>query len=346
MDEPEGGSEQQQAQTNTPESGSVQSGHQEEVPTNPDNDSADKQKVAKPLWWKAMSGPDWITAIATVMIFFATALYVYYAKKQWKTMDAQLGVMSSQLKEIQSGSKDTHDLAEAAKTQAEQAKAQTIKMAESLSKTDNLIQQTRRSADAARQAAHIADKTLVATQRPWLKIKHRIISPLTFNVGGRASGIPVAMMKIEDTIENVGQTVAVNVLSWEDVIPMDPDGRTTTAEARQKEWCDANRHPHGLPGYTLFPHDPFVGGSVVGPEMPKVEAARSPDIDGKVGFVLVGCVCYRASFESQNSPTHQTRFLYYLGRVGAEVGFNPYVVPSGVAADLQLIAIPRGFSAD
>jgi len=79
-------------------------------------------------------------------------------------------------------------------------------------------------------------KQTVLTERPWLKIKQRIVSPLTFNVGGRASEIPVAMMTVEDTIENVGPTAAVDVLSWEDVIPVDLDHSITTARARQKEY--------------------------------------------------------------------------------------------------------------
>src|ERR1700674_5619813 len=134
---------------------------------------------------------------------------------------------------------------------------------------------TGKAAEAAKSASETAHDTLIATERPWVKIKQRIISPLTFNVGGRASGIPIAMMTVEDTIENVGQTVAVNVLSWEDVIPVDLDHSIRTARARQKEYCDANRHPdpRGLSGYTLFPHDPSIGKSIVGPQMPKVEAA-------------------------------------------------------------------------
>jgi hypothetical protein len=50
-----------------------------------------------------------------------------------------MDIMNGQLEEMRGGSTDTHTLALAAKAQSEQAKAQTDKMEESLTKTDNLI---------------------------------------------------------------------------------------------------------------------------------------------------------------------------------------------------------------
>jgi hypothetical protein len=187
-------------------------------------------------------------------------------------------------------------------------------------------------------------------QRPWVKISNRIVSPLTFDIGGRASGKPVAMATIEDRIENVGPTLAVEVRSWEDIIPMGPGGSIERARARQKEWCDANRHvdPNSLFGYALFPHDPHIQQSNVGPTMESITDAMRQEqsaLRGKAGFILVGCVCYKASFESENTPSHQTRFMYFLG-VPQDVGFNPYVAPSGVANQLLLISMPLGFNAD
>jgi len=251
-----------------------------------------------------------LIVLLTFTIALSNFFYVLYARRQWKVMGGQLAEMARQYPKLEE------------------------------------------SADAAKSDAETAAAGLVLGQRPWVKIKHRIVSPLTFNIGGRASSIPVAMMTVEDTIENIGQSVAENVLSWEDVIPMDPDHSTKTARARQKEWCDANRHPdpRGLSGYTLFPHDPSIEQSSVGPQMPKVAEAvirnEARDINGKVAFVLVGCVCYRSSFEKPDAPTHQTRFMYYLGVPQKEGGFQPYIFPQGVAADLRLITIPDGFTAD
>src|SRR5258708_4553701 len=56
-------------------------------------------------------------------------------------------------------------------------------------------------------------------QRPWLKVNHRIVTPLTFGVDG--NGGKIAKMVLEDTFENVGQGVALDVFSREDVVPIE-----------------------------------------------------------------------------------------------------------------------------
>ena len=100
------------------------------------------------------------------------------------------------------------------------------------------------SKQQAEQSLEIARKQIEVSERPWVKVSHRIISPLTFDVGGRVAG-NVAMTTIEDTFENVGQTVALNVLSWEDVMPRDSDFSNATAmigaglieiRARREPW--------------------------------------------------------------------------------------------------------------
>src|ERR1700682_502177 len=94
----------------------------------------------------------------------------------------QWSAMSGQLGEMKSGGKDTHDLAVPAGKQADM---------------------------------------LVLGQRPWVKIKHRIVSPLTFNVASE-DGL-IASMTVETTMENVGQSVALNLLQWEDIFPVVQD---------------------------------------------------------------------------------------------------------------------------
>ncbi len=160
-------------------------------------------------------------------------------------------------------------------------------------------------------------------------------------------------MVIEDTLENVGQTVATDVLSWEDVIPVEtvnglPNIRS--AIARQNQWCGDNRHtPNGgMTGYVLFPRDPFVERSTVGPPMDAVMkvASESPaGLKGMVSFVMVGCVAYHAPFEPRNAEKHETRFIYWLGNMRPD-GMFLYVQPKGVVTTLQLVIFPNGLSAD
>jgi hypothetical protein len=218
-----------------------------------------------------------------------------------------------------------------------------------LTATKHAAEAAKDQASAAKTQAQAAQQALVLSERPWIKIRHRIVQPLTFHE--KAWKGEVASIIIEDTLENVGPSVAVDVSSWEDVIPIDSDYSTRSARARQSQWCDANRHPdpHSLAGYVLFPKDPLIQNSHVGPTMETVlkAAAASPKgLSGKVGFVMVGCVCYRAPFEPKEASRHETRFMYYLGKIEKNGLMMPYVQPSGVGSDLQLVMFPDGFSAD
>lgn len=200
-----------------------------------------------------------------------------------------------------------------------------------------------------KEQTSVQREVYVTSQRPRVKITHRIVKPLTFDTPAFRG--PIASITIEDTLENVGPNVAVDVSAWEDVIPLDTPVGYSTALKRRSEWCDANRHPdpHSLSGSLLFPKDPLHQQSIVGPPMEtvmKAEKANS-ELPGKVGFVLVGCVVYRSSFEPKTAPTHQTRFIYFLAYPVADAGaVVPFIVPQGAASDLKLVAIPDGFSAD
>jgi hypothetical protein len=125
------------------------------------------------------------------------------------------------------------------------------------------LHKMRRSTDAAEKAANVADQTLKLSNRPWIQIKHRVIQPLNFDSVGASGG--AATMTAEDTIENVGNGVALNVVSWEDVIPLDPDMSTMSARKRQAEWCNANKRfdpksPHTIEWLFAFPQRPARSG--------------------------------------------------------------------------------------
>jgi hypothetical protein len=204
-----------------------------------------------------------------------------------------------------------------------------------------------RSAKAAEATAKTAAVQVEVSERPWIKIKPTLVSPLIFNSPAQAGAVANASVRLE--LENTGNTVALNILTWTDILPLDPGSGWRGALKRRSEWCDANRHPNQqvLGGYYLFPNEPFVEVHSVGPPMNRVLDAARDNIEGlkgKVGFVLVGCVSYRAPLQTQDQPSHETLFMYFLGRTD-RVGLNPYVEPSG-SVDLQLVAMPDGFSAD
>lgn len=219
---------------------------------------------------------------------------------------------------------------------------------------------TKKAADAAKNSADTAHDALVIGERPWIKIKHRIVKPLNFDFVGAAG--PASTISIEDTLENVGNGVALDVVSWEDIIPLDPDMSVTSARKRQDEWCNANKKfdvksPLQLNGYTLFPHDPFVQVSGIGQQMKTVEEAVTKNranmsflhpgigpspIDGKVAFAMVGCVVYRSQLDHEGTRPHVTGFLYHMGEPVPMGGIQPFVLPHGTADKLQLVKFPDG----
>jgi hypothetical protein len=202
------------------------------------------------------------------------------------------------------------------------------------------------------------EQTASVTERPWIKIEHRIVRPLTFDVPRGSNS--VATITLENTIENVGQSVAVNVFVWQEIIPMNPgfDDVLRTAHARQVEACDAFRHPkqsEKFTGEVLFPRDHRSEVSVIDISMSEVAKnvthgrlgsdGKQSSLNGTVGFAIVGCVYYRSSFDLDNAPTHQTRFLYALG-IPDERSFTALIIPKGVASQLGLISFGFGLTAD
>lgn len=220
----------------------------------------------------------------------------------------------------------------------------------------------KKAADAAESAANTANNALALANRPWIKIKHRIVQPLTFNVARQQN---VAMMIVEDMLDNVGNSVALNVLSWEDIIPLDPDMQANSALVRRDQWCNANAtfdtRTTAITGSVLFPNDPLQQNSTIGPTMNAVDKAIKANaltfpklfpgqagntMLGKVGFVMVGCVVYRSSFEKNGTRPHKTEFLYHLGIPEPQGGMQPFIIPQGVANNLQMINFEEGLSAN
>ena len=273
--------------------------------------------------------------------------------------------------EMHSGSTDTHSLAVAAgnqatwtqklaadmQTQADRTKDLADRMKDQADRTKTLADEStiqakaaQVSANAALSAAETANAAMVVGNRPWVKVTPQIVDPLRF--GALRNGGPMATMAIRNHFENVGQSVASNIVFWEDVIPVDADHTFRTALARRESWCDAHRHNQASwSGSVRFPHDPWDEGSIVGPSMATIrevmkESEKDPIAKDKVSFVLVGCVSYRSSFEPESAPNHETRFLYLLGAPGGDGVMYPYVIPSGTADKLALIEVPTNFSTD
>lgn len=183
--------------------------------------------------------------------------------------------------------------------------------------------------------------------RPWIKVTHTIDKPLTFDKP-RQEGT-MAVMDLNTVYENVGASVALNVGGWENLYPIESNFSIEQARREQTKWCDANRHPDpkSLSGSIIFPKTTSLTPFTVGVGMDEIKRVinANPSFGGRLGFVLVGCVYYRASGESAEMPTHQTRFIYLLGYQAGETTAT-FVEPRGVANQLGLVEFPDGQTAD
>ncbi len=102
----------------------------------------------------------------------------------------------------------------------------------------------------------------------------------------------IAEMIVEDRLENTGPTVALNVLSWEDV---NSYGYRLDILHGQKKTSRILVMPTGNPqqvlitGDTMFPHDPKTQYSRMGPLMSTIEKFKihsSDKLNGTAAFVI------------------------------------------------------------
>jgi len=148
---------------------------------------------------------------------------------------------------------------------------------------------------------------LELSQRPWVEPTHEVISPLVFN-NNRWT------LVLSETLENHGQSVALNVGGWNEMFPFDFKHGFGRANKRQKEWCDANRHPSpkSIAGYVLFPKKTITYKTTVGIGEKDIFAAFGTEQPEALGMIIVGCVIYKSSYDSNDMPTRQTRYKYSL----------------------------------
>lgn len=106
----------------------------------------------------------------------------------------------------------------------------------------------RRSADAAIQSANVAERTLITTQRAWIKVDANIAAPLTFHELGASTTVAFK-------IRNVGNSPAIHVTPhvWLGVLK---EGGPSPQD-EQKRRRDELRQGSFPFGFTLFPGESF-----------------------------------------------------------------------------------------
>jgi hypothetical protein len=179
-----------------------------------------------------------------------------------------------------------------------------------------------KSAEAAVKAAEVAERTLIASNRPWLKVNIRMgDQPLL--VTSQQASASVAIFA-----QNTGNAPALHVsphawmLVWRTEPGMDP---YTEHERRCKEVRDA------APtfAFTLFPDESFPAVAqsemwMMGVNLPReaLDAGmKAVQPSGLAMLLIGGCVDYGST--SSPGQRHQTQFLYDLRDVtGTLVSIN------------------------
>jgi hypothetical protein len=227
-------------------------------------------------------------------------------------------VLRSQLREMQSGGKDTHDLADAAGKQQEAtgniAEASKQQAAATKSLADNAIAQAKAanelaaqakvSADAARRLADTDVRQLEVAQRPWLVIEIE-------RTGTIFSNDKEAVIKIPVTITNTGQTPATETYFRNEFF-VKPVAGGPLKEARRlcKEAADETTEPFGA-GETIFPNHHIRMTWEIHSVPKSMDGLKSGD---HLAPIVMFCVGYHPTFKDAK---YYTGIAYDIGGVKA-----------------------------
>jgi len=138
--------------------------------------------------------------ILTMVVAGSTALFTYYAKKQFIAMNGQLAEMRSasgqtdrliglyqqQLSELHEQATDIHELAAQAKNQADRTKDVADRALVQAIATNKLAEQAKRSADISEMSSEAVDRPILGLEEPPRLLKEIQTVRLTFKNYGAA----------------------------------------------------------------------------------------------------------------------------------------------------------------
>ena len=189
----------------------------------------------------------------------------------------------------------------------------------------------KRSIAEAKRAADVANQTLIASQRAWIRTEVNISDqPLIF--GDNGAGTSVSFK-----ITNVGNTPAINISHHARLLVIKNGGPSPFDEQRKR--CGEVRKQPFRPGFTLFPGEIFpssigFGTLSLGVNVSKddVDKGREISADGKhVLMWVIGCVDY--TFPTDPTTHHQTMFMFELTRSRSLIAPDDGTIP---ASELRL----------
>ncbi len=169
--------------------------------------------------------------------------------------------------------------------------------------TATIIKANKKLAEAAQKSASVSEKTLIASQRAWIKAEVGVSGPLIFDQNGASASIAFK-------ITNFGTAPALNVTAnaWFGIFKT--GGPSPLEEQRGR--CDVIRQQGFGSGYTLFPAEIFPSNIGLGawslgvnitPE--EIEKGLESSVERKyVLLFIVGCIDY--TFPADPDHHHQT----------------------------------------
>lgn len=176
------------------------------------------------------------------------------------------------------------------------------------------ITQARATAIAAKKSADVAEKTLVATQRPWIGFKSFwIAEPLTFDVNGARISVTY---ELENTGNSPAESININVLTFNMPSDLSQPGAT---QAKQIEEIK-NRPPHPLlrTGYVLFPGQTIQQTITAYVTKDEIEKAAQTPLKFFFPFIIA-TVEYKFTFDDTK---HVTSWIFELRKLPNRTGFQ------------------------
>jgi len=232
---------------------------------------------------------------------------------------------------------NTHDLAVAAGVQADRTKDLADRMKDQANQTKIIAEQAVVQANAAKGANQIASDTLVASDRPWVIAEINLAGPLTFYPNG-------ASITIHWRLTNVGHSPAMNACSRpEPYIPLNPE---LDPQEERVKLCESTEKVSPRVGQSIFPgHDVADTISMFVSNEQIRHGFRGPQSQVFMPVVIF-CIAYQSSLDTKT--WFHRGMIYLLTRVDANG--QPFAIENGrnVPMDqLRLTIAPwRGVSAN
>lgn len=188
--------------------------------------------------------------------------------------------------------------------------------------------QIRHNAEAAAAQSRDMEKSLIAANRPWIKVEIAVGGPIFYNVNG-------ANFRLRYVLTNIGRSPAINVnvsprvvfpiLSMEKSSRFDPSGDLRKMISEDKE-----RNASIPFGYSMFPGETIVQDIVV--SMSNDDIKKATKLIAAIYPTIIGTVSYRMGLDSE---IHQTAFIVEIQRSGVS---RPYTTennksPSAIWVD-------------